>query len=156
MATALQFLKNTGTVHADLKPENIMLVDHLHQPLKVKVIDFGLANQNPMAWRGVTVQTLWYRSPEVLLGHPFSEAIDVWSLGCIAGEMLLETPLFPANDEYDMMRHIVNTIGKPPDHVMDTGLYSKKFFCKQRRGLDAPTWRFMVRYMGVISLCLHF
>ncbi|KAI3368464.1 hypothetical protein L3Q82_025474, partial [Scortum barcoo] len=138
-----------GIVQVDLKSENIMMVDHLHQPLKVKVIDFGLANQNPTAWRGVTVQTLWYRSPEVLLGHPFSEAIDVWSLGCIAEEMMLGTPLFPANDEYDMvsftivkshislhcqMRHIVHTIGKPPDHMMYSRLYSKQFFCKERRG----------------------
>ncbi|KAI3364081.1 hypothetical protein L3Q82_010909, partial [Scortum barcoo] len=143
LATALEFLKTTGIVHADLKPENIMMVDHLRQPLKVKIIDFGLAMQNPMAWRGVTVQTLWYRSPEVLLGHPFSEAIDVWSLGCIGAEMLLGTPLFPANNEYDMMRHIIHTIGKPPDHMIYSGLNWKQFFRKERRGLDLPTWRFM-------------
>ncbi|XP_035529983.1 homeodomain-interacting protein kinase 3-like [Morone saxatilis] len=102
LATALNFLKSAGIVHADLKPDNIMMVDHLRQPLTVKVIDFGLACNNPEAWTGSTLQTLWYRALEILLGRPFNNAIDVWSLGCIAAEMLMGIVLFPGCDEYDM------------------------------------------------------
>ncbi|XP_039632679.1 homeodomain-interacting protein kinase 2-like [Perca fluviatilis] len=102
LATALDFLKNTGIAHSDLKPDNIMMVDHFRQPLRVKVIDFGLALNHPEKWTGVTLQTRWYRSPEILLGAPFNEAIDVWSLGCIAAEMLMGTVLFPGCDSYDM------------------------------------------------------
>lgn len=54
-------MKTAGIVHADLKPENIMMVDHEHQPLKVKVIDFGLALKNPASQKGTVLQTLWYR-----------------------------------------------------------------------------------------------
>ncbi|XP_044055454.1 homeodomain-interacting protein kinase 3-like isoform X2 [Siniperca chuatsi] len=143
LATALEFLKSVGIVHADLKPENIMMVDHLQQPLRVKVIDFGLACDNPEARTGVILQTQWYRSPEVLLGASFNEAIDVWSLGCIAAEMLMGTALFPGMDEYDMMRHILYTIGKPPDHLLNAGLYTEQFFRANYTGLEPPQWRFM-------------
>lgn len=43
MATTLEFLSNHGIVHTDIKPDNIMLVDLVNQPLRVKMIDFGLA-----------------------------------------------------------------------------------------------------------------
>ncbi|XP_038571109.1 homeodomain-interacting protein kinase 1-like [Micropterus salmoides] len=143
LAIALEFLKRIGIVHADLKPENIMMVDHLRQPLRVKIIDFGLAFVNPEEWTGVTLQTQWYRSPEVLLGASFNEAIDVWSLGCIAAEMLIGTALFPGNDEYDMMRHILCATGKPPDHLLNAGLYTEQFFNAKYTGLEPPLWRFM-------------
>ncbi|TMS20802.1 Homeodomain-interacting protein kinase 1, partial [Larimichthys crocea] len=103
LATALEFLMNIGIVHADLKLANIMLVEQFNQPLRVKIIDFGLASDNPRACTGLTLQTLWYRAPEVLLGCPINEAIDVWSLGCIAAEMLMGMALFPGSDEYDMV-----------------------------------------------------
>ncbi|XP_053290846.1 homeodomain-interacting protein kinase 3-like [Pleuronectes platessa] len=99
LATSLDFLKSAGVVHSDLKPENIMMVDHVRQPLKVQVIDFGLACNNPEEKIGHTLQTLYYRSPEILQCAPFDEAIDVWSLGCIAAELLMGMPLFPAQDE---------------------------------------------------------
>ncbi|KAG8003212.1 Homeodomain-interacting protein kinase 1 [Nibea albiflora] len=103
LATALEFLMRVGIVHADLKLENIMMVEQFNQPLRVKIIDFGLASDNPRACTGLTLQTLWYRAPEVLLGCPINGAIDVWSLGCIAAEMLMGTALFPGSDEYDMV-----------------------------------------------------
>ncbi|XP_053270367.1 homeodomain-interacting protein kinase 1-like [Pleuronectes platessa] len=103
LATALDFLNGAGIIHADLKPDNIMLVDHVRQPLKVKVIDFGISLDDPEEMTGETLQTLWYRSPEILSKDPFSGSIDVWSLGCIAAEMSMGTPLFPANDETDLM-----------------------------------------------------
>lgn len=44
------------------------------------------------------------RSPEILLGLPFTEAIDMWSLGCIAAILYLGTLLYPGRSEYDMVR----------------------------------------------------
>ncbi|XP_071352903.1 homeodomain-interacting protein kinase 3-like isoform X1 [Trachinotus anak] len=143
LATALEFLKTVGIIHADLKPENIMMVDHLGQPLRVKVIDFGLACHDPEALTGVTLQSLWYRSPEILLGVSFSEAIDMWSLGCIAAEMFMGTPLFRARDEYDLVRQIVKTIGNPPDHLLDEGLYTERFFCADESLLEPLPRRLM-------------
>ncbi|KAF3835386.1 hypothetical protein F7725_027944 [Dissostichus mawsoni] len=102
LAIALDFLDVVDIVHGDLKPENIMMVDHVRQPLKVKLIDFGLAVNNSAQHTGETMQTLYYRSPEILLGNEFNGAIDVWSLGCIAAEMFTGNVLFPGSDEYDM------------------------------------------------------
>ncbi|XP_049449878.1 homeodomain-interacting protein kinase 1-like [Epinephelus fuscoguttatus] len=103
LATALEFIKHAGVVHADLKPENIMMVDHVRQPLRIKIIDFGIACRDPEARTDQILQTLWYRFPEILLGAPFNTAIDTWSLGCIAAEMKLGKVLFPGSDEYDML-----------------------------------------------------
>ncbi|AWP18390.1 putative cytochrome b561 [Scophthalmus maximus] len=103
LATAALFLEKVGIVHADLKPENIMLVDRLQKPLRVKVIDFGLAFVDPESCRGSALQSMWYRAPEVLLGARINRAIDIWSLGCIAAEMLLGDPLFPGSNNHDMV-----------------------------------------------------
>ena len=61
LATALDFLKSKGITHGDLKSQNIMMVDHLIEPLRVKVIDFGFALSNPAECVGATIQTLPYR-----------------------------------------------------------------------------------------------
>ncbi|XP_034746647.1 homeodomain-interacting protein kinase 1-like [Etheostoma cragini] len=143
LATALEFLKSTGFAHSDLKPENIMMVDHVRQPLRVKVIDFGLALNHPENWTGATLQTRWYRAPEILLGAPFNEAIDVWSLGCIAAEMLMGTALFPGCDNYDMMRHINLIVGKAPDHILNDGMYTRQYFRPNYHILKPPFWTFM-------------
>ncbi|CAB1419468.1 unnamed protein product [Pleuronectes platessa] len=111
LAASLVFLNSAGIIHADLKPDNIMLVDRVRQPLKL--IDFGVAFDDPEKMTGVTIQTLWYRSPEILYDEPFSGAIDVWSLGCIAAELSMGTPLFRANDEEDLMRQIAFAIRDP-------------------------------------------
>lgn len=133
MATALLLLKSLGVVHSDLKPDNIMMVDQMNQPLKIKVIDFGLARHVSQTQRGSyfqprfyrqvtgppaqfqykqpkgTTKRCWYfifsslRSPEVILGLPYTPAIDMWSLGCIAAELFLGHVLYPGDCEYDMV-----------------------------------------------------
>ncbi|XP_027884916.1 homeodomain-interacting protein kinase 1-like isoform X2 [Xiphophorus couchianus] len=108
LATTLDFLQSVGIVHADLKPENIMIVDEGQKPVRVKIIDFGLALKNPEEHRGAVLQTLWYRCPEVLLGAAFSGAIDVWSLGCIVVEMFTGSALFPGENENEMLRENVS------------------------------------------------
>ncbi|XP_051912188.1 homeodomain-interacting protein kinase 2-like [Hippocampus zosterae] len=128
VALSLQLLKSLGIAHTDLKPDNIMFVDHVHQPLRVKLIDFGTANLISERCKGSELQTLWFRSPEILLGASFNEAIDIWSLGCIAAELFMGKALFPSSDEFDMMRHILRVIGKPPDHLLNTGVYTKQYF----------------------------
>ncbi|KAK9528101.1 hypothetical protein VZT92_014594 [Zoarces viviparus] len=53
-----------------------MMVDRLRQPLRVIVLDFGLVFNHLEEWTGANLQSRWYRSSEVLLGAPFTEAID--------------------------------------------------------------------------------
>uniref|UniRef100_A0A8C4HV66 Protein kinase domain-containing protein n=1 Tax=Dicentrarchus labrax TaxID=13489 RepID=A0A8C4HV66_DICLA len=118
LATTLSHLRSMDIVHADLKPDNVMIVDSKKQPLKVKLIDFGLARPVSAVEPGVCVQTTWYRAPEVMLHLPFDEAIDVWSLGLVAAELATGSPLYPGDTEYDVLRFILETQGQPADDRM--------------------------------------
>ncbi|KTF84858.1 hypothetical protein cypCar_00024322 [Cyprinus carpio] len=117
VATALMKLKSLGLIHADLKPENIMLVDPIRQPYRVKVIDFGSASHVSKASCSTYLQSRYYRAPEIILGLPFCEAIDMWSLGCVIAELFLGWPLYPGASEYDQT---------PSEHEAEMGVKSKE------------------------------
>ncbi|XP_036386579.1 homeodomain-interacting protein kinase 1-like isoform X2 [Megalops cyprinoides] len=140
VATALMKLKNLGLIHADLKPENIMLVDPLRQPYRVKVIDFGSASHVSKAVCSTYLQSRYYRAPEIILGLPFCEAIDMWSLGCVIAELFLGWPLYPGASEYDQIRYISQTQGLPAEYLLSAGTKTSRFF---NRGPDSsyPLWR---------------
>ena len=63
------YLQQLGLIHADLKPENIMLVDPPRQPYRVKVIDFGSASHVSKAVCNTYLQSRYYRAPEIILGN---------------------------------------------------------------------------------------
>ncbi|XP_077424337.1 homeodomain-interacting protein kinase 1-like [Vanacampus margaritifer] len=139
LATALSHMSSMGLVHADIKPENIMVVDRRQQPLKVKLADFGLAKNVSDIMPGDCVQTLWYRAPEVILGIPFNETVDVWSLGLVAVELATGQPLYPGRTEYDILNFVTNTQGQPADYVLDRGKEVGQYFHKQCNG--AHRWK---------------
>ncbi|XP_003214750.2 homeodomain-interacting protein kinase 3 isoform X1 [Anolis carolinensis] len=140
VATALKKLKSLGLIHADLKPENIMLVDPVRQPYRVKVIDFGSASHVSKTVCSTYLQSRYYRAPEIILGLPFCEAIDMWSLGCVIAELFLGWPLYPGALEYDQIRYISQTQGLPAEQLLNIGTKTTRFFCKET---DAPysSWR---------------
>uniref|UniRef100_A0AAY4B8K8 non-specific serine/threonine protein kinase n=1 Tax=Denticeps clupeoides TaxID=299321 RepID=A0AAY4B8K8_9TELE len=140
VATALKKLKAMGLIHADLKPENIMLVDPVRQPYRVKVIDFGSASHVSKAVCSTYLQSRYYRAPEIILGLPFCEAIDMWSLGCVIAELFLGWPLYPGALEYDQIRYISQTQGLPGEHLLNVGTKTSRFFCRES---DSPyaAWR---------------
>lgn len=137
--TALLKLKQLELIHADLKPENIMLVDPQHQPFRVKVIDFGSASHRSKAVTNTYLQSRYYRAPEILLGLPFKEAIDMWSLGCVIAELFLGWPLYPGSSEFDQIRFIVQTQGSPPQQMLTEAVKTNRFF----KMVKSPTsyWR---------------
>ncbi|XP_072550729.1 homeodomain-interacting protein kinase 3 isoform X2 [Salminus brasiliensis] len=140
VATALKKLKAMSLIHADLKPENIMLVDPVRQPYRVKVIDFGSASHVSKAVCSTYLQSRYYRAPEIILGLPFCEAIDMWSLGCVIAELFLGWPLYPGALEYDQIRYISQTQGLPGEHLLNVGTKTSRFFCRES---DSPyaAWR---------------
>lgn len=93
-------------MHRDLKPANILINADCH----IKVADFGLSrclseteNNNGIKYLQYLelpimteyVATRWYRAPEILFGsHYYSTAVDMWSVGCILGEMILGKACF--------------------------------------------------------------
>ncbi|TWW80475.1 Homeodomain-interacting protein kinase 3 [Takifugu flavidus] len=95
LAAPLETLKSIGVMHCDISLPNVMLVNHEKEPFRVKLIDFGLAHEVSYVPQGSTIQKCNYRAPEVMLGLPLTEAIDMWSLGCLAVRLYLGVRLFP-------------------------------------------------------------
>jgi homeodomain interacting protein kinase len=128
VCVALSKLKQLGLIHADTKPENIMLLDPRRQPFKVKLIDFGSASPVEKAIQSTYLQSRYYRAIEILLGLPFNESIDMWSLGCVMAELFLGWPLYPGSSEYDQIRYISQTQGLPDQTILQQGQKTSRFF----------------------------
>uniref|UniRef100_A0A8C3QRP5 Homeodomain interacting protein kinase 4 n=1 Tax=Cyanoderma ruficeps TaxID=181631 RepID=A0A8C3QRP5_9PASS len=138
---ALVKLKELSIIHADLKPENIMLVDHARYPFRIKLVDFGSAILLPEVChvQEPYIQTRFYRAPEILLGLPFCEKVDIWSLGCVMAELHLGWPLYPGNDEYDQVCYICSTLGLPRGELLCAAQKTRSFF--QRVPCSTGTWQ---------------
>lgn len=135
---ALKALRRNGIMHTDLKPDNVMLVDHQNQPFRVKLIDFGLALPVTEAKVGMLMQAQAYRAPEVTLGLPLSESLDMWGLGCIMAFMYFGINLFPRDCKYHCMKLMLQLLGQPDDSLLDIGQYSEVYFTKAQNS----RWRF--------------
>ncbi|MCJ1345084.1 dual specificity protein kinase yak1 [Peltigera leucophlebia] len=127
LLNGLSLLNKARLIHCDLKPENILL-KNLESPI-IKIIDFGSACDERQTVY-TYIQSRFYRSPEVLLGLPYSSAIDMWSLGCIVVELFLGLPLFPGSSEYNQVSRITEMLGLPPVWMLEMGKQSMQFFEK--------------------------
>ncbi|KAI9503731.1 kinase-like domain-containing protein [Coemansia spiralis] len=112
----IEYCHNNYVVHRDLKLPNMLLT----RSGVLKIADFGLARLFHEPRRPMTPQvaTLWYRAPELILGSSeYTKAIDLWSVGCIFGELLIHRPFMPGNNEQEQMELIVKMIGAPNDRI---------------------------------------
>uniref|UniRef100_A0ABM5GL78 dual-specificity kinase n=1 Tax=Pogona vitticeps TaxID=103695 RepID=A0ABM5GL78_9SAUR len=123
----LQLLYTEKIIHCDLKPENILISQPQHGQVSFKVIDFGSScyeHQRVYTY----VQSRFYRSPEVILGHPYATPIDMWSLGCIMAELYTGYPLFPGENEMEQLACIMELLGLPPADFIQTASRRRTFF----------------------------
>ncbi len=116
----LTFVHERGVLHRDLKPKNILA----NSNCKLKICDFGLARpflggETLTAWTDY-VATRWYRAPELCgcFYGCYSQAVDIWSIGCMFAETLLGKPLFPGRDAVSQLHLITDLVGKPPAAVI--------------------------------------
>lgn len=99
-----------------MKPQNLLIDKGGY----IKIADFGLARAITIPMRIYTheVVTLWYRSPEILLGtNYYGPSIDLWSIGCIFAEMSNKKALFSGDSEIDQLYRIFRTLGTPDENI---------------------------------------
>jgi mitogen-activated protein kinase 1/3 len=110
----LKYLHSAGVVHRDLKPANILV----NKDCTLRIADLGLARGRTSEEEVLTeyVVTRWYRAPELmLLPSGYFEAVDLWSVGCIHAELLTRQPLFPGDNNLDMLRRMARVLGFSPE-----------------------------------------
>lgn len=95
----------------------------------IKLIDFGSACFEGSAAH-TYIQSRFYRSPEVILGLPYDSAIDMWSLGCVAAELLFGLPILPGVHEHDQLCRIEEMIGRTPEWMLEQGTKAHKYYVK--------------------------
>jgi len=126
---ALKYLKQLEIIHCDLKPENILLKEE--NKSGIKIIDFGsstFVDEKVYTY----IQSRFYRAPEIMLGIPYTTAIDMWSLGCIMAELYIGYPLFPGESENDQMSRIMEMRDAPPKDVLAVSERKMKFFTQKK------------------------
>eukprot|EP00516_Mucochytrium_quahogii_P001403 CAMPEP_0203744466 /NCGR_PEP_ID=MMETSP0098-20131031/512_1 /ASSEMBLY_ACC=CAM_ASM_000208 /TAXON_ID=96639 /ORGANISM=" , Strain NY0313808BC1" /LENGTH=357 /DNA_ID=CAMNT_0050631981 /DNA_START=295 /DNA_END=1368 /DNA_ORIENTATION=+ len=112
LCRALAYIHELGICHRDIKPQNLLLnpVDHT-----LKLCDFGSAKMLVVGEPNVSyICSRFYRAPELIFGSTeYTTAIDIWSLGCVFGELLLGQPLFPGGSGVDQLVEIIKVLGTP-------------------------------------------
>ncbi|CAK7265627.1 hypothetical protein SEPCBS57363_001679 [Sporothrix epigloea] len=129
LASGVAYLHSCWILHRDLKTSNLLL----NNRGQLKIADFGMAryysddessssssSNSATAHHSIQltplVVTLWYRAPELLLGaRRYGRAVDMWSVGCIFGELLTREPLLQGKNEADELARIFDLCGVPND-----------------------------------------
>ncbi|XP_029684028.1 cyclin-dependent kinase-like 5 isoform X2 [Takifugu rubripes] len=146
---AIHWCHKHDIVHRDIKPENLLI----SSDDVLKLCDFGFArslSEGTDANYTEYVATRWYRSPELLLGAPYGKAVDMWSVGCILGELSDGQPLFPGESEIDQLFTIQKVLGPLPSEQMKLFYNNPRF-----HGLRFPAVNHHQtlerRYLGIIG-----
>ncbi|KAG7993249.1 hypothetical protein I3843_02G169300 [Carya illinoinensis] len=125
---ALEYLHHLGIIHCDLKPENILIKSY--KRCEVKVIDLGSScfeTDNLCLY----VQSRSYRAPEVILGLPYDQRIDIWSLGCILAELCSGEVLFPNDSIVMILARMIGMLGSIDQEMLVQGQETHKYFTEE-------------------------
>lgn len=172
LASALLVLKLEGIVHCDLKPENIFIESRfwtdrqtinwktLPDDAVIKVGDFGISchiTEVSKLFNDFSVQSMPYRSPEVLFGVPFNQQIDVWSIGVILVELCIGKTLFRAQTHSELYLEYAQKVSRPSSIRFAGGKFSDRFvqsndFPKLENGIEESPLDFAVHLKAIKTL----
>ncbi|KAL0608262.1 Mitogen-activated protein kinase 9 [Plecturocebus cupreus] len=115
MLCGIKHLHSAGIIHRDLKPSNIVV----KSDCTLKILDFGLARTACTNFMMTPyVVTRYYRAPEVILGMGYKENVDIWSVGCIMGELVKGCVIFQGTDHIDQWNKVIEQLGTPSAEFM--------------------------------------
>ncbi|KAH0520335.1 Cyclin-dependent kinase-like 5 [Microtus ochrogaster] len=149
---AIHWCHKNDIVHRDIKPENLLIS---HNDV-LKLCDFGFArnlSEGNNANYTEYVATRWYRSPELLLGAPYGKSVDMWSVGCILGELSDGQPLFPGESEIDQLFTIQKVLGPLPSEQMKLFYSNPRFHGLRFPAVNHPQ-SLERRYLGILNSVL--
>lgn len=109
---ALAQMHAVGICHRDIKPQNLLVDPDSHL---MKLCDFGSAKKLIPGEPNVSyICSRYYRAPELIIGATdYTNAVDIWSCGCVCAELLLGQPLFPGENSVDQMVEVIKVLGTP-------------------------------------------
>jgi len=122
---ALKHIKNAKIIHADIKPDNIVVNESKNT---IKIIDFGSAGETHESEITPYLVSRFYRAPEIILGNKYDYAIDVWSVGCCLAELFTGKFLFPGRTNNDMIRLFIEYKGPFPRKMLKKSQFLANHF----------------------------
>ncbi|KAK9837739.1 hypothetical protein WJX74_004027 [Apatococcus lobatus] len=125
MLVSLHHLKNCGVLHADIKPDNILVNKKRNI---VKLCDFGSAMLSGDNELTPYLVSRFYRAPEVILGLKYDHPMDIWSVGCVIYELFTSKILFPGKSNNEMLRCFMDLKGPFPKKMVKRGAFHEKHF----------------------------
>lgn len=109
MFLGLSLLRKCNILHADIKPDNILVNDSRNM---LKICDLGSASDAKENQITQYLVSRFYRAPEIILGLDYDFAIDMWSIGCTLFELYTGKILFTGRSNNQMLRAIMDCRGK--------------------------------------------
>lgn len=122
---ALRLLKKLGIVHADIKPDNILVNEKKNI---LKLCDFGSAMKVDDNEPTPYLVSRFYRAPEIILGIEYKYGVDIWSAACTIYEMATGKIMFPGNSNNKMLKCFMDLKGKIPSKMIRKGKFKDQHF----------------------------
>ncbi|KAJ3117236.1 U4/U6 small nuclear ribonucleoprotein prp4 [Phlyctochytrium bullatum] len=131
---ALSLLKRCNILHADIKPDNVLVSDSKSM---LKLCDLGSASDASENEITPYLVSRFYRAPEIILGLPYDFAMDMWSVGCTLFELYTGKILFPGRTNNQMLKLMMEVKGKFSHKLLRKGQFASQHFDEQMHFLHA-------------------